>query len=76
MKGFRQLVFVLSVLAALAALAGLAGCARVAAYDRGRLAHPTMQLEGMTRAAEAHVNSVHEGAAGGELGASSGCGCN
>ena len=51
-------------------------CGPVAPYQRGRLAHPSMQLGEMTNAAEAHVNAVHEGATGGAVGASSGCGCN
>ena len=36
----------------------------------------TVFLGEMTNAAEAHVNAVHEGATGGAVGASSGCGCN
>jgi hypothetical protein len=51
-------------------------CAHVPVYARERLAHPTMQLEDPAGPAEAHVNSVHEGAAGGGVEASSGCGCN
>ena len=54
-----------------------AGCAaHVPPQARGRLAHPTMRLEEMAKRAEAHVNAVHEGATGGAVGASSGCGCN
>jgi hypothetical protein len=60
----------------LSALSICAACAPVAAYQRGRLAHPSMQLGEMTSPAEAHVNAVHEGATGGAVGASSGCGCN
>src|SRR4051812_48691946 len=45
------------------------GCARVAPYQRERLAHPTMQLTDPARPAEAHVNAVHEGATGGTVGA-------
>jgi hypothetical protein len=52
------------------------GCTHVAPYQRGLLAHPTMQLADPARPAEAHVNAVHEGATGGALGAASGCGCN
>jgi hypothetical protein len=55
---------------------GSTGCGHVAAYQRERLAHPTMQLGEMTNPAESHVNAVHEGATGGAVGASSGCGCN
>jgi len=60
----------------LGAATSVHGCAPVAPYERGRLAHPTMQLEDMANPAEAHVNAVHEGATGGSIGASSGCGCN
>jgi hypothetical protein len=54
----------------------LSGCAHVAPYERGRLAHPTMRMTELAEPAEVHVYSVHEGAAGGTVGASSGCGCN
>lgn len=54
----------------------LGACAHVPPYARGRLAHPTMRMQDMSGAAEAHVYSVHEGASGGAVGASSGCGCN
>ena len=60
----------------LAAVVLCGGCGHVAPYQRERLAHPTMQLGEMSNAAEAHVNAVHEGATGGAVGASSGCGCN
>ena len=52
------------------------GCAHVPVYARERLAHPTMRLDEMATPAEAHVNAVHEGAMGGTVAASSGCGCN
>lgn len=63
-----------AVLAAM--LATVTSCTHVAAYQRGRLAHPTMQLGDMADPAQGHVNAVHEGATGGTLGAASGCGCN
>lgn len=53
-----------------------AGCTHVAPYERERLAHPTMQMQELDGAAEAHVHAVHEGSTGGESGAASGCGCN
>jgi hypothetical protein len=53
-----------------------AGCAHVPVYARERLAHPTMRLDEMATPGEAHVNAVHEGATGGAVAASSGCGCN
>lgn len=55
---------------------GLGGCAPVAAYERGRLAHPTMKPGDGTSVAEAHVYAIHEGALGGTVGVASGCGCN
>lgn len=59
------------------ALAGLlSGCTRVAAYERGRLAHPSMSARQRVSAARAHLYAIREGARGGSLGAGSGCGCN
>lgn len=54
----------------------LPACTRVAAYQRERLAHPTMSPTFGESDALTHVRAVQEGAIGGELGASSGCGCN
>jgi hypothetical protein len=53
-----------------------AGCTPVKAYERGRLAHPTMTGGRMSSAGEAHVNAIHEGATGGAVGVEGGCGCN
>jgi hypothetical protein len=64
------------LLAACAACISLiAGCARVAPYQRGKLAHPTMTMADHGPA-EAHLLAVHEGATGGGALAESGCGCN
>jgi hypothetical protein len=52
------------------------GCGSVKAYQRGRLAHPTMSVDEPTTAAESHVYAVQEGATGGTGGAGGGCGCN
>jgi hypothetical protein len=60
----------------LVSLASLASCARVAPYDRGKLAHPSMTTADVAGPAESHVRSIHEGATGGVLGAGGGCGCN
>ena len=62
----------LFVLLALAAT----GCGSVKAYQRGKLAHPTMSVEEPTGAAESHVYAVQEGASGGAGGSGGGCGCN
>jgi hypothetical protein len=54
----------------------MAACARVAPYDREKLAHPSMTTADVAGPAEGHVRSIHEGATGGVLGAGGGCGCN
>jgi hypothetical protein len=56
-------------------LAG-AGCTHVHAWERGKLAHPTMMTSTLAGPAEEHVYAVQEGAAGGGPAAESGCGCN
>jgi len=60
----------------LAALAATTGCARVAPYERGALAHPTMSAEDMASAMDEHVRALSEGAVGGVSGGGGGCGCN
>ncbi|HEX4336579.1 MAG TPA: DUF4266 domain-containing protein [Polyangiaceae bacterium] len=52
------------------------GCTTVAAYERGRLAHPTMSPSDASSVAREHVYAIQEGAMGGTLGVASGCGCN
>lgn len=69
-----MLRFSLQIALVLSALS-VAGCAHVAAYDRGKLAEPSMSPSSVAGAAEGHVHAVHEGAAGGSHG-ESGCGCN
>jgi hypothetical protein len=54
----------------------IGGCAEVAPYQRGRLAHPTMNPRDAASLGRDHVHGVQEGAIGGTPGASSGCGCN
>lgn len=54
----------------------LAGCTHVAAYERGKLAHPTMAGSSLAGPGEEHMYSVQEGASGGGSSAESGCGCN
>ena len=54
----------------------LPSCARVPAYDRGKLAHPTMTTGTFAGPAQEHVHAVQEGAIGGGASAESGCGCN
>lgn len=63
-------------LARLGILVSLCSCSRVAVYERGRLAHPSMSARQRMSAGQAHMYEIHEGARGGSLGAGSGCGCN
>jgi Domain of unknown function (DUF4266) len=57
-------------------LSTASGCTHVAAFDRAKLAHPTMAAGELAGPGEAHMYSVQEGAAGGGSAAESGCGCN
>lgn len=66
--------FVAVVTIALLALAS--GCVKVAPYERGMLAHPTMTAEEIAIGLDGHVRAVSEGAAGGLGGGGGGCGCN
>ncbi len=59
-----------------ALIALTSGCVRVKAYERGKLAHPTMVTSSFAGPAEEHMYSVQEGAIGGGASAESGCGCN
>jgi len=63
-------------MAALLFLLGAAGCSSVAAYERGKLAHPTMSPTHAGSPAREHIYAVQEGAMGGADQAASGCGCN
>jgi Domain of unknown function (DUF4266) len=53
-----------------------AGCVKVAPYERGTLAHPSMTTEDLAIGLDGHVRGVSEGAAGGLGGGGGGCGCN
>ncbi len=69
----RRLLFLIPALAlALSASA----CVKVAPYERGMLAHPTMTADEMSIGLDGHVRAVSEGAAGGLGGGGGGCGCN
>ncbi len=57
-------------------LAFASGCVKVAPYERGMLAHPTMTAEEISMGLDGHVRAVSEGAAGGLGGGGGGCGCN
>lgn len=65
-----------SVLTIVAASLALAGCVKVAPYERGMLAHPTMTPDEIAIGLDAHVRAVSEGASGGFGGGGGGCGCN
>lgn len=66
----------LLVLLAAGLLACASGCVKVAPYERGMLAHPTMTPEEISIGVDAHVRAVSEGATGGLGGGGGGCGCN
>ena len=51
-------------------------CVQVPVYQRSRLAHPTMVPGDGTTLARDHMYAIHEGATGGSLRSTSGCGCN
>ena len=71
MPTLRSLPLAVLVVALLAT-----GCARVAPYERARLAHPTMTTSDLAGSGESHVRAVQEGASGGGFEAGGGCGCN
>jgi Domain of unknown function (DUF4266) len=74
MKSARLVVM---VIAASVVVSALTGCVRVAPYERGTLAHPTMSADDpYTSPLDEHVRAVSEGAAGGLSGGGGGCGCN
>ena len=52
------------------------GCVKVAPYQRGTLAHPSMTTDDIAIGVDGHVRGVSEGAAGGLGGGGGGCGCN
>lgn len=70
-----QLLVLNALVAGMLALA-LSACAKVAPYERGMLAHPTMSADEISIGLDGHVRAVSEGAAGGLGGGGGGCGCN
>ena len=64
------------LLAVTALMALMTGCVKVAPYERGTLAHPTMTVDDVSIGVDEHVRAVSEGAAGGLGGGGGGCGCN
>jgi hypothetical protein len=74
MKSVRLMVV---MVAASIAVSAMTGCVRVAPYERGTLAHPTMAADDpFTSPLDEHVRAVSEGASGGLSGGGGGCGCN
>ena len=65
-----------SMLCLVAFALSTAACVKVAPYERGMLAHPTMTAEEIAIGLDGHVRAVSEGAAGGLGGGGGGCGCN
>lgn len=61
---------------AVVSLGFASGCVKVAPYERGMLAHPTMTPEELSYGLDGHIRAVSEGAAGGLGGGGGGCGCN
>ncbi|HSO36328.1 MAG TPA: DUF4266 domain-containing protein [Labilithrix sp.] len=72
----RRSHLALLILGTLGMLAFASGCVKVAPYERGMLAHPTMTAEEISIGLDGHVRAVSEGAAGGLGGGGGGCGCN
>jgi hypothetical protein len=60
----------------LAIATSMSACVKVAPYERGVLAHPTMTTDEISVGLDSHVRAVSEGAAGGLGGGGGGCGCN
>jgi hypothetical protein len=72
----RSIVALVVNVGMLALLSFASGCVKVAPYERGMLAHPTMTAEEISIGLDGHVRAVSEGAAGGLGGGGGGCGCN
>jgi len=67
----------LATLLTLVLVASTAGClGSVKAYEREKLAHPTMTADEINIGLDGHVRAVSEGATGGLGGGGGGCGCN
>ncbi len=57
--------------------AGASGCVAVKSWERGRLAHPSMQMSPkLGDGFRSHMTPIREGAVGGEGQIGGGCGCN
>jgi hypothetical protein len=65
-----------NIVVLLIAVVACSGCAHVHAYERGRLANPRMDPGDAASVGQRHMQSVQEGAVGGDNNAVSGCGCN
>ena len=76
MRTVKMILAVGMLMGAASSVGALTGCARVAPYERGTLAHPTMSADDMSSGIDEHVRAVSEGATGGFGGGGGGCGCN
>jgi hypothetical protein len=65
-----------AALVVLACLPVVSGCTPVPAWERSRLAHPTMKPKSSVGTAEGHLHEVQEGSTGGADSEGGGCGCN
>ena len=65
------------LLLTLVLVGAMGSCAVVKPWQRGRLGHPAMQMEGAPGSSQRpQLLSIREGSVGGEGGAGGGCGCN
>ncbi len=76
MRTVKAVAKVVAVMSAVLSVSALTGCVRVAPYERGTLAHPSMTADDMSSGIDEHVRAVSEGATGGFGGGGGGCGCN
>jgi hypothetical protein len=76
MRTVKAVAKVVAMMSAVLSVSALTGCVRVAPYERGTLAHPSMTADDMSSGIDEHVRAVSEGATGGFGGGGGGCGCN
>lgn len=71
-SGMKSLLILVTLLSGCYA----AACAPVRAWEKQKLAHPTMTPGEISNGLDGHVRAVSEGATGGLSGGGGGCGCN
>ncbi len=73
----KRSLFGLALVLLLLVIGTLAGCAIVKPWQRGRLGHPAMRMDGRPGdATRPHVLAIREGSVGAEGATGGGCGCN